>query len=211
MMELRIPALFLLVSSMGLLLPLGEAIWLSIPPSRTKCVSEEIHNDAIISGDYSLIADDLAHAPTITAKVASPYGNTVYSAENVTHGHFAFTATEVGNYLVCFWLDGHHPDAGVSVNLDWKIGIAAKDWDSMAKKETIEDVELELKKLEAMTDSIYDTMFHIRSREAEMRNISEDINARVAWLSIMSLGICIVVSALQLWYLKSYFVRKRLI
>lgn len=57
----------------------------------------------------------------------------------MTHGLFAFTTTEGGNYLACFTLDGHQePATGVTLSLDWKIGIAAKDWDSVAKKEKIE-------------------------------------------------------------------------
>lgn len=44
-----------------------------------------------------------------------------------------------------------------------------------------------------------------------MREVSEATNARVAWFSIMSLGLCIVVSVLQIWYLKLYFVKKKLI
>ena len=58
--------------------------------------------------------------------------------ENISIGNFAFTTRESGNYLACFWL-GHNERGGdVSVNLDWKTGIAAKDWDSVAKKEKIE-------------------------------------------------------------------------
>lgn len=48
-------------------------------------------------------------------------------------------------------------------------------------------------------------------REAEMREVSETTNARVAWFSIFSLGICILVSGLQLWYLKRFFRKKKLI
>jgi hypothetical protein len=34
-------------------------------------------------------------------------------------------------------VDGH-VQGDVSVNIDWKTGIAAKDWDSVARKEKIE-------------------------------------------------------------------------
>ncbi|KAG4924557.1 hypothetical protein JHK87_050097 [Glycine soja] len=63
--------------------------------------------------------------------------------ENISIGNFAFTTRESGNYLACFWM-GHSERAGgdVSVNLDWKTGIAAKDWDSVAKKEKIELLHL---------------------------------------------------------------------
>lgn len=53
--------------------------------------------------------------------------------------------------------------------------------------------------------------FFLSFREAEMREVSERTNSRVAWFSIMSLGVCIVVSILQLWHLKSYFQKKKLI
>jgi p24 family protein delta-1 len=44
-----------------------------------------------------------------------------------------------------------------------------------------------------------------------MRVVSEKTNARVAWFSIMSLGICIAVSFLQSWHLQGYFRKKKLI
>lgn len=72
-------------------------------------------------------------------QVTSPYGNNLYNKENSTNGQFAFTTKEAGNYLACFWVDGHNPGGGdVSVNLDWRTGIAAKDWESVARKEKIE-------------------------------------------------------------------------
>ena len=71
-------------------------------------------------------------------QVTSPYGNTLHHSENATVGQFAFTTAESGNYLACFWIDSAEKGSGVSVNLDWKIGIATKDWDAIAKKEKIE-------------------------------------------------------------------------
>ncbi|KAF8393824.1 hypothetical protein HHK36_020022 [Tetracentron sinense] len=68
-------------------------------------------------------------------EVTSPSGNTLHHVENVTHSQYAFTTSEAGNYLECFWVDGHHQvGAGTTDNLDWKIGIAPRDWQSVAKK-----------------------------------------------------------------------------
>lgn len=76
----------------------------------------------------------------LLVQVTSPFGNTLHHKENTTHGQFAFTTTEAGNYLACFWVeDGHNPGGkSLNVGLDWKTGIAAKDWDSVARKEKIE-------------------------------------------------------------------------
>ncbi|KAL8061114.1 hypothetical protein ABFX02_02G067500 [Erythranthe guttata] len=189
------------------------AIWLSLPATGTKCVSEEIQSNVVVLSDYVVISDDHTHStPTISAKVTSPYGNNLHHQENVTHGQFAFTTSESGNYLACFWIDGNNQGGGdVSLNIDWKTGIAAKDWDSVARKEKIEGVELELRKLEGVVEAIHENLLYLKSREAEMRIVSEKTNGRVAWFSIMSLGVCIVVSASQIWYLKRYFQKKKLI
>ncbi|KAL8507872.1 hypothetical protein ACS0TY_018425 [Phlomoides rotata] len=42
-----------------------------------------------------------------------------------------------------------HANVGsLSVNMEWKTGVAAKDWESVARKEKIEGIELQLRKLE---------------------------------------------------------------
>lgn len=57
----------------------------------------------------------------------------------MTHGQSAFTTTEAGTYFACFWVDeSHKATTSVTVSLDWRTGIAAKDWESVARKEKIE-------------------------------------------------------------------------
>ncbi|XVE55362.1 hypothetical protein DITRI_Ditri03aG0152500 [Diplodiscus trichospermus] len=205
--------LVLCLTSNSNILPVAEAIWLTIPSSGTKCVSEEIQSNVVVLADYYVIDEkNPDHIPTISARVTSPFGNNLHHNENSTHGQFAFTTSESGNYLACFWKDGsHQQEAELTLGIDWKIGIAAKDWESVAKKEKIEGVELVLRRLQGTVEAIHGNLIYLRDREAEMREVSEITNARVAWFSIMSLGVCITVSAVQLWYLKRYFVKKKLI
>ncbi|XP_050214752.1 transmembrane emp24 domain-containing protein p24delta5 [Mercurialis annua] len=207
-----VASLIVLFSSLNLI-QVAEAIWLTIPSSGTKCVSEEIHNNVVVLADFYVINDDHPeNTPAVSAKVTSPYGNNLYHKENITHGQFAFTTSEAGNYLACFGLENHQQQAGTAtLSLDWKIGIAAKDWDSVAKKDKIEGVELDLKRLEGVVEAIHNNLIYLREKEAEMREVSEKTNARVAWFSIMSLGLCIAASGLQLWHLKRYFQKKKLI
>jgi hypothetical protein len=67
-------------------------------------------------------------------QVTSPYGNSMHYAENVQSGHFAFTATEAGDYLACFWAPDHKPPVTIGFEFDWRSGVSAKDWPSVAKK-----------------------------------------------------------------------------
>lgn len=190
------------------LLPLSEAVWLDLPSTGTKCVSEEIQNKVVVLGDYAVISNEGHPSITVSSKVTSPYGNVLHHQENVTHGQFAFTTSEIGQHVACFWVDGHE---GASLNLEWKIGVDAKDWDAVAKKEKIQGVELELRKLDDVVESIHENLLYLKQREEEMREVSEKTNARVAWFSVMSLGTCIAASAAQVLYLKRYFRKKKLI
>ncbi|RCV09227.1 hypothetical protein SETIT_2G010600v2 [Setaria italica] len=70
-------------------------------------------------------------------------------------------------------------------------------------------MELELKKLEETIKNIHEEMFYLREREEEMQN--RRTNSRMAWLGFLLLGICLSVAGLQLWHLKTFFERKKLL
>ncbi|KAL5201615.1 hypothetical protein ABZP36_035969 [Zizania latifolia] len=187
------------------------AVWLEIAPSAAKCMSEEIQSNVVVIGDYSVLYEHHHAHPTVTVKVTSPFGDIVHHKEKASTDQFAFTTAEAGNYLACFSVDGENKGLVVKLNLDWRFGIATKDWDSVAKKEKLEGIELELLKLETAVQAIHENLLLLRSKEADMRDVSEKTNVRVKLLSMVSLSICIIVSALQLWHLQQYFQKKKLI
>ncbi|MBA0833692.1 hypothetical protein Goarm_006116 [Gossypium armourianum] len=149
--------------------PHCDAIWLNIPKTGTKCVSEEIHSNVVVLADYVVVSVEDGQTATIAVKVTSPYGNNLHHRENVTYGRFAFTTEEAGNYLACFWSDNRTRGSGeVVVNIDWKTGIAAKDWESVARKEKLQGVELELRKLEGAVEAIHENLLYLKSRPASV-------------------------------------------
>ncbi|KAH9299622.1 hypothetical protein KI387_031304, partial [Taxus chinensis] len=105
----------------------------------SKCVSEEIHTNAIVLVNFSVANQENGHEPhNISLKVTSAYGNSLHHTENVAQGQFGFTAHESGSYVACFWIPNSSQEAVVTVDLDWKAGVAAKDWETIARKEKIE-------------------------------------------------------------------------
>ncbi|KAL0716985.1 hypothetical protein Bca4012_066307 [Brassica carinata] len=93
------------------------------------------------------------------------------------------------------------------------MGIRTKDWDAVAKKEKSEasGVELELRKSVERVNEVSANMIYLRLREASMREINEKTKKRVAQLSFMSLGLSVNISLFQLWHLKRFSVKKKLI
>jgi hypothetical protein len=82
-------------------------------------------------------------------KVTSPFGKLLHSGDIVPSGQFGFTTEDAGNVMACFWIPGSVAGQHASVELKWKIGVNAKDWEGVAKKDKITGLELDLRKLEA--------------------------------------------------------------
>lgn len=70
------------------------------------------------------------------------------------------------------------------LRIDWRTGVAATDWNAIAKKEHLDSLTIELRKLEDSIREVYSEMLLLQQREQEMRDISgEDsvLHACSAW------------------------------
>ncbi|KAJ7974372.1 Transmembrane emp24 domain-containing protein [Quillaja saponaria] len=181
----------------------------------TKCISEDIKSNAMTVGKYSVVNPNEGYPVPddykLTVRVSSPYGNNYHYGDHVDSGNFAFTAAEAGDYTACFWAAEHKPPTTVTVEFEWKTGVAAKDWSNVAKKGQVEVMEFELKKLYDTVASIHDEMFYLREREEEMQELNRATNSKMTIFSFLSLLVCLSVAGLQLWHLKTFFERKKLL
>ncbi|KAL2904020.1 Transmembrane emp24 domain-containing protein p24delta9 [Bienertia sinuspersici] len=200
---------------LGFLLNFCQSLRFDLQSGHTKCISEDIRSNSMTVGKYHIVnlneGFPLPDTHKVTVRVTSAYGNNYHSADHVESGQFAFTAAEAGDYMACFWTTDHNPPATVTVDFDWKTGVAAKDWDNVAKKGSIDVMELELKKLMDHVTSIHEEMFYLRDREEEMQALNRTTNSRMYWLSFLSLLICLSVAGIQVWHLKNFFERKKLL
>ncbi|XP_031262441.1 transmembrane emp24 domain-containing protein p24delta9-like [Pistacia vera] len=199
----------------GILFSTSQSLRFDIQSGHTRCIAEDIKSNSMTVGKYHIVNPNEGHplpdSHKLTVRVTSSYGNSYHYGDHVDSGNFAFTAAEDGDYMACFWAVDHNPQITLTVDFDWRTGVHAKDWSNVAKKGTVDVMELELKKLFDTVDSIHQEMFYLRERESEMQQLNEATNSRMAWLSGLSLLICITVAGLQLWHLKTFFEKKKLI
>ncbi|CAK9142353.1 unnamed protein product [Ilex paraguariensis] len=193
----------------------AQSLRFDIQSGRMKCITEDIKSNSMTIGKYSIVNPNEGHplpdSHKITVSVTSAYGNSHHSSNHVESGQFAFQAVETGNYMACFWAADHNPQMTITIDFDWKSGVAAKDWTNVAKKGSVDTMELELKKMYETVTSIHDEMFFLREREQEMQELNRSTNSKMAWLSFLSLVVGLSVAGLQLWHLKSFFEKKKLI
>ncbi|CAI5473322.1 unnamed protein product [Closterium sp. Yama58-4] len=155
----------------------------------SKCLGVEVQEGTLVVASYQVVPSGESSPLTkITAKVTSPFGRQLHWQSDVEEGHFGFTAKESGQFMACFWMPHGTPGKdSLMVDLEWRSGVAAKDWESIAKKEKIDGMGLELRKLDETVRAIRDEMTYFRGRESEIRDSNELTNERVAFISITSL------------------------
>eukprot|EP00245_Coleochaete_scutata_P005631 TRINITY_DN192_c0_g1_i1.p1 TRINITY_DN192_c0_g1~~TRINITY_DN192_c0_g1_i1.p1 ORF type:complete len:166 (-),score=36.87 TRINITY_DN192_c0_g1_i1:77-574(-) len=155
-----------LLSACLVLVPFCSALRFDLTGGTSKCVGEEIMSGVLAVGDYSVVANGAHVNERVSVKVTSPYGNILHQNDNVDHGQFGFTTKETGNYMACFWITPTASSPGVSMTmqLDWKTGVQAKDWNQIAKKEKLEGIELLLTQLEENVNYVHDEMKWMRER-----------------------------------------------
>ncbi|XP_074985883.1 transmembrane emp24 domain-containing protein 10 isoform X2 [Caretta caretta] len=97
------------------------------------------------------------------------------------------------------------------VILDMKHGVEAKNYEEIAKVEKLKPLEVELRRLEDLSESIVNDFAYMKKREEEMRDTNESTNIRVLYFSIFSMFCLIGLATWQVFYLRRFFKAKKLI
>lgn len=144
--------LLFLAGFLSLSLSPAAALRFDLQSGHTKCISDDIKVGAMAVGKYHVVVPEgggstsssssssssaqplLPESHRVSLRVTSPYGNSLHYSENVQSGNFAFTASEAGDYLACFWAPDHRPTATVGFEFDWRSGVSSRDWTNVAKK-----------------------------------------------------------------------------
>jgi hypothetical protein len=203
-------SLLLLILSTEMLLT--SALRFYVPSNDKKCLKEEIHRNVVLTGEYEF-SDVIGHSSSV--HVTDTRGHTLYKRENFqeTRGKFAFTADEYDIFEICISVHGPSNQQKINreISVVLKHGVEAKNYEDLAKAEKLKPLEVELRRLEDLSDSIVQDFAYMRQREEEMRNTNESTNARVLYLSIFSMICLLGLATWQVLYLRRYFKAKKLI
>ncbi|KAM8921038.1 transmembrane emp24 domain-containing protein 10 isoform 1-T1 [Pelodytes ibericus] len=182
-----------------------------LPPNSRKCLREEIHKDVLVTGEYEVSE---AHGQgQVRLKITDSASHILYSKEDATKGKFAFTTEDYDMFEVCF--ESKLPAAGrvpdQMVVLIMKHGVEAKNYEEIAKVEKLKPLEVELRRLEDLSESIVNDFAYMKKREEEMRDTNESTNVRVLYFSIFSMCCLMGLATWQVFYLRRFFKAKKLI
>ncbi|CAH1790702.1 unnamed protein product [Owenia fusiformis] len=187
-----------------------DSLMFHLPPNQKKCLKEEIHKDVLVTGDYTLTE---APGQNTNLLVTDSKGHTLYHKDSAEKGKFAFTTEEYDMFEICFEtkLPQGMQGAAREVFLNVKHGIEAKSYEDIAKAEKLKPLEVELRRLEDLSESIVNDFAYMRAREEEMRDTNESTHSRVLYFSVFSMLCLLGLATWQVLYLRRFFKSKKLI
>lgn len=179
---------------------------------QTKCIMEDGVDASSISGTYvAFDRNNPADSILLDARFEDPNGIVVYEKRGVTASDFDIKVGKEGEYKLCFTTKDYATAQRTRVRMTWRTGASATDWDAVAKKDNLNSIQTEILKLERTVKDIHLELQYIRRTEEQMRHVNEATNARVAWFSISLLIVCVGLSVWQLYLLRRFFQRKKLL
>uniref|UniRef100_A0A2P2HX57 Transmembrane emp24 domain-containing protein bai n=1 Tax=Hirondellea gigas TaxID=1518452 RepID=A0A2P2HX57_9CRUS len=189
---------------------LCHGIMFPLQPGQQKCLREEIHKDVLVSGEYEV---QESAGQKVDLKVTDSKGHILYSKDDAVAGKFVFNTEDYDVYEICFLSRIPQGQRGLmqEVTLNTKHGVEAKSYEALGEAAKLKPLEIELKRLEDLSESIVKDFAYMRHREEEMRDTNESTNSRVLYFSLFSLCCLIGLATWQVLYLRKFFKAKKLI
>lgn len=187
-----------------------QALYFKLPVNTEKCLKEEIHKDVLVKGEYEVHQVSGVRTHLL---VTDSNGHILYQKEDAADGKFAFTTDDYDMFQICFKssteVKGRLPEQDIRITV--KRGVEAKNYDDIAKTEKLKPLEVELRRLEDLSESIVNAFAYMKKREEEMRDTNESTNSRVLYFSIFSMLCLVGLATWQVLYLRKFFKSKKLI
>jgi len=198
-----------------LIIPPSSALFFKLPVKTEKCLKDEVKRDILVTGQYNI---QIINNIIVNLKVIDSKSHVLYQKESASDGKFAFTLDVNDVFTICFSSD-YAPNAQYNkksqitsdIEINLKRGVEAKNYDELAKAEQLKPLELNMRKLEDLTLSVFNDFTLMKKRGEDMRDMNLSTNSRVLYFSIFSMSCLIFLATWQIFYLKKYFKNKKLI
>jgi hypothetical protein len=179
---------------------------------QTKCVFEDIifEGKALFRFNaYQMNNHDVPVA--LSVRVHDPTGKEIHSVMETGSAEKTFSDLEEGRHKICFTAKNYHTAQNTRITMEWEEGVEATDWTSVAKRDKTDAVHTELNKLLETAHTMHFELQHVRRKEEEMRDVNERTNSLVAFLSVGALVVCTGLAVFQVWSLRKFFKRKKVL
>ncbi|XP_058796728.1 transmembrane emp24 domain-containing protein bai [Phymastichus coffea] len=182
-------------------------------PNAIKCLREEIQGNVLVVGEYEVSE---VFGQKVNFVTRDSKGHILAQKDDVQQGKifkFSFVTETYDTFEICFTSHVPQHQRGVKqeVTLNVKKGIEVKNYEGIGEAAKLKPIEVELKRLEDLSEAIVQDFARMRKNEEEMRDTNETTNSRVLYFSIFSMLCLLSLATWQVFYLRRFFKAKKLI
>lgn len=200
----------ILVLLISLFFSAVHGLMFELLPNTRKCLREEVQKDVLVTGEFEFSE---VNGQRTDLTVMDIKGHVLVNNEDKNKGKFAFTTDDYEVFEICAISKVPQNLRGQKhqVELTVKMGLEAKNYESLGEAARLKPLEVELKRLEDLSEAIVQDFAYMRQREEEMRDTNESTNSRVLYFSVLSMLCLIALATWQVLYLRRFFKAKKLI
>ncbi|XP_059610993.1 transmembrane emp24 domain-containing protein bai [Phlebotomus argentipes] len=187
-----------------------RGIMFNLLPNTQKCLKDEMQPKQLVTGDYEVT--DLP-GQKVDYVIKDSKGHILSQKDQISKGKFTFSSEHYEAFEICFIskVSPHQRGLTHDVFLSVKKGVETKSYEGYGEAAKLKPLEIDMKRLEDLSDSIVQDFAIMRKREEEMRDTNESTNNRVLFFSIFSMCCLLGLATWQVLYLRRYFKAKKLI
>jgi len=198
-----------------------SGLYFHIGETEKKCFIEDIPDETMVVGKYKVEIFDRQQGkfvPSVSGlgmhvEVKDPEDSSVMSRTYAAEGRFTFTSNSAGEHVICLhanssaWFGG----AQLRVHLGISVGERANDYEQIAAKDKLSELQLRVRQLLDQVEQISKEQNYQRYREERFRETSESTNQRVLYWALAQTVILVITGLWQMRHLKSFFEAKKLV
>lgn len=99
----------------------------------------------------------------------------------------------------------------MKLDFEFLSGVSAKDYSAIAKKSNLKPIELNIKKLEDMTNYIIKEFTKMISNEEGNLALNDSLSNRIITFSMITIIAMIILGTLETLYIRNYLKRRKVI
>ncbi|CAH8486421.1 unnamed protein product [Heterobilharzia americana] len=204
---------FMLLAIFSLYLGFTESLFFHMKETEERCFLEDVPEDTLVAGISKGKHFERSKDLGVKVRVIDPNDQVLLDRVYSSEGRFVFTAHRPGEYKMCISSDSNAWFGGsqLRVHLDIAVGDHALNYQEIASKDRLNELQLRVRQLLDQVQSIAKDQNYQRVREERFRKLSESTNKRVTWWSVGQLVLLVCIGFWQMRHLRAFFQAKKLV
>lgn len=181
----------------------GLTFRVQLPHSARRCYFQDVLANTllVVSASPSSVTDKVDLSVSFAGEV-------IYHGRDEPKMKTAFTSVHSGLYSACIMNFGATTS---TVTFSIEQGPELKDYTQIAKKEHLDPLIVNLRRVEDQLRDYHRNLLYMRSRELKLRKANESISSRVLMFCFITISVTLVATFVQILYFRSFLRSKKII